>query len=143
MDIASARRLAGALISLVEDARLRVNAEANSVVVSMVTEHVGCAPADMPNVSTSFERWEHVNLHLGVLRYLERHSPDQQWFGITGNLHGHQDLLDMLDSAERHGQYQLGPVDCRITLDEPTLRTALDELLDERHKLTRSIIGGR
>jgi ATPase family associated with various cellular activities (AAA) len=30
-----------------------------------------------------------------------------------------------------------------VRLDEPTLRAALDELLDERHTLTRSILGGR
>jgi ATP-dependent 26S proteasome regulatory subunit len=31
----------------------------------------------------------------------------------------------------------------RITLDEAALRAALDELLDQRNRLTRSIIGGR
>lgn len=109
---ATAQRLAGSLIALFDDARFRVNTEARSTVVAMVTEHVGCALAEMPNISTTFDGWEHVNLHLGVGRYLELHSPEQQWFGLTGNLHGgHQDLLDMLDSAERHGQYQLGPVD--------------------------------
>ena len=30
-----------------------------------------------------------------------------------------------------------------LRLDEPTLRAALDELLDQRHALTRSILGGR
>jgi ATP-dependent 26S proteasome regulatory subunit len=31
----------------------------------------------------------------------------------------------------------------RVTLDERAVRTALDELLDQRNRLTRSIIGGR
>jgi len=33
--------------------------------------------------------------------------------------------------------------DAEVRLDEQTLRAALDELLDERHALTRSILGGR
>jgi ATP-dependent 26S proteasome regulatory subunit len=34
------------------------------------------------------------------------------------------------------------PVPDRVALDEPALRAALDELLDQRNSLTRSIIGG-
>lgn len=35
-----------------------------------------------------------------------------------------------------------GPLDGRARLDEKTLRAALDELMDERQALTRSILGG-
>jgi hypothetical protein len=111
IDLPTAQHLARAVTDLFETAQTRLSRDDRSGVVARVTEHVGCGLADMPNVMTTFASWEHVNLHFGVLRYLERHSPQAQWFGITGTMHGHQDLMDMLTSAERHGQYRLGPVD--------------------------------
>jgi hypothetical protein len=110
MDDATARRLAESLVHLYEDVRERLTTD-RSEIVSMITEHVGCTLADMPNISTRFEHWEHVNLHLGVARYLALHSPDAEWFGISGAMHGHSDLLDMLVMAERRGLYQRGPVE--------------------------------
>ncbi|HVV24735.1 MAG TPA: ATP-binding protein [Pseudonocardiaceae bacterium] len=111
LDSATSSRLAGSLINLFDEARHRVATDGGSVIVGIITEHVGCPLAEMPNVNTQFRRWEHVNLHLAVAAYLERHTPDAQWFGITGTMHVHQDLLDMLSEAGRHGAYQMGAVD--------------------------------
>jgi hypothetical protein len=110
-DTQDAHRLAGALVSLIEGARHLVNPDGSSEVVRRITEHVGCSLADMPNVITRFDAWDHVNLHRGVHAYLERRSPGAEWFGITGNHRAHADLLDMLAQAERSGMYQLGAVD--------------------------------
>ena len=111
VDSATSRRLAGSLINLIESARFHVMADSESEIVTRITEHVGCPIAAMPNVNTQFEAWQHVNLHLAVASYVEQHSPDAEWFGITGAMHGHQDLLDMLAGAGRNGTYQLGSVD--------------------------------
>ncbi|HEX3590116.1 MAG TPA: AAA family ATPase [Pseudonocardiaceae bacterium] len=124
LDDTSARRLAGALISLIESARHRVTTGDRSEVVGLITDHIGCALAQLPHVSTAFDRWEHVNLHLGVARYLESHGTEGDWFGVTGSMHGHQDLLDMLSLAERRGQYELGPVEYTTTATGPD--TAID-----------------
>ncbi|TDP96182.1 ATPase family protein associated with various cellular activities (AAA) [Labedaea rhizosphaerae] len=111
LDTQEAHRLAGALIALIDGARHRVNPDGASPVVERITEHVGCALADMPNVSTRFDVWDHVNVDRGVQSYLAQRSPRAEWFGITGVHHTHADLLDMLAQAARSGAYQLGAVD--------------------------------
>ena len=127
IDTQDARRLAGALISLIDGARHRVNPGGPSEVVKRITDHVGCALADMPNVSTRFDSWDHVNLDRGVHSYLERWSPDAEWFGMTGNQHARADLLDMLASADQFGAYRLGAV------DYATAATGPDEAVEIVH----------
>ncbi|MGH3440421.1 MAG: AAA family ATPase, partial [Sciscionella sp.] len=79
-DHATARGLASSLIALLDDARNRIVTGDRSELAAMVTEHLGCDVAEIPNVSTRFEDWEHVNLHQGVQAYLDAHSPDAMWF---------------------------------------------------------------
>jgi hypothetical protein len=111
IDSATSVRLAGSLINLMEAARNRVTTDGGSEIVNMITAHVGCPIAAMPSVNTQFEAWEHVNVHVAVASYVERYEAKGSWFGINGQMHGHQDLLDMLAAASRHGAYELGPVD--------------------------------
>jgi hypothetical protein len=63
MEDATARRLATALISLIEDTRFRVKAQGHSAVAAMVTEHVGRAP---------------VNLHLAAARLPDMLDPAER-----------------------------------------------------------------
>ncbi|WP_040407688.1 AAA family ATPase [Amycolatopsis nigrescens] len=105
------RRLAQSLVRLIDSARHRMMAEDPSELVTRITEHLGCELAAIPNVSITFEGWEQVNLHRGVTAYLERWSPEAEWFGLTGQMHGMQNLMDILAMAGRHGMFQLGAVE--------------------------------
>jgi hypothetical protein len=124
IDAAMSRKLASSLIDIIDTARHRVAGDSDSKIITMITGHVGCGIADMPNVNTEFAGWEHVNLHLAVASYLRAHSPDAQWFGLSGSFHGHQDLIDMLSAAQKHGAYELGPVDYTTAATGPD--TAID-----------------
>jgi hypothetical protein len=111
LDTGSAQRLASVLADLLENTRDIVASADNSPLVATVTRHIGVPLAAVPNVTTAFGTWEHVNLQRGVDAYLAEHSPDAEWFGISGGGRGHQDVVDMLASAgQRHG-YQVGAVD--------------------------------
>jgi hypothetical protein len=111
LDPADARRLATALATLLENTRYLVTSAGGSALVAMVTEHVGCPMAQVPNVGITFGAWEHVNLHRGVQAYLAEHSPDATWFGIAGGGRSHQEVVDMLASASMGHGFELGAVD--------------------------------
>jgi hypothetical protein len=111
LDPAGARRLATALATLINDTRHLVTSAGGSALVAMVSEHIGCPLAQVPNVAISFGTWEHVNLQRGVEAYLAEHSPDATWFGIAGGGRSHQEVVDMLASAGMGHGYELGAVD--------------------------------
>ena len=111
LDSADAWRLASALVELVETAKDRIRAEGRSTLVDKISAHVGCPLADILTVGMEAGSWEHVNLQRGVDAYLAEHSPDAEWFGVSGPGRGHQDVIEMLAAAERLGAYQLGSAD--------------------------------
>jgi hypothetical protein len=111
LDSADAWRLASALVALVETAKDRIRAEGRSTLVDKISAHVGCPLAEILTVGMEAGSWEHVNLQRGVDAYLAEHSPDAEWFGVSGPGRGHQDVIEMLAAAERLGTYQLGSVD--------------------------------
>lgn len=74
-----------------------------------VRQHLGRPLEDAPNVGASYGGWQHANLQRGVDAYLAAHSPDAAWFGITGQMRTHQDIVDML--GDGHGMFKVGPVD--------------------------------
>ncbi|HEX4701808.1 MAG TPA: ATP-binding protein [Pseudonocardiaceae bacterium] len=111
LDHGSAQRLATALSTLLETTRELVTSEAGSALVQMVTRHIGCPLAQVPNVAIAFGAWEHVNVQRGVDAYLAAHSPDATWFGIAGGGRSHQDVIDMLTTAGQSNAFQLGAVD--------------------------------
>lgn len=110
-DLATAQRLAAALANLLENTRHLVTSDEGSALVAMVTDHIGCPLAQVPNVAITFGSWEHVNLQRGVDAYLAEHSPDATWFGIAGGGRGHQEVVDMLAAAGQHHAFELGAVD--------------------------------
>lgn len=111
VDDGTARRFAESLIDLFDDVRTRL-APTRSELVSMITEHIGRELLDVTSVNTKFERWEHVSLHLGAERYVTRHTPDAEWFGVGGAMHGHAELIDVLSMANRRdAMFTLGAVE--------------------------------
>jgi hypothetical protein len=110
-DLAGAQRLAAALANLLENTRHLVTSSGGSALVAMITDHIGCPLAQVPNVATNFGSWEHVNVQRGIDAYLAEHSPDAAWFGVAGFGRGHQDVVDMLSSAGQGHGFQLGAVD--------------------------------
>ncbi|HEY3610873.1 MAG TPA: ATP-binding protein [Pseudonocardiaceae bacterium] len=110
-DLAGAQRLAAALANLLENTRHLVTSSAGSALVAMITDHIGCPLAQVPNVATNFGNWEHVNVQRGIDAYLAAHSPDAAWFGVAGSGRGHQDVVDMLSAAGQGYAFQLGAVD--------------------------------
>jgi hypothetical protein len=110
LPIADAHALATAVRGLVDNANRVLADGSSSQLVKVLTEHLGCPLSQVPNVTSRFEGWEHVNVHRAVEAYLAAHSPRAEWFGIAGN-RMHQSLIDMLTTAAQHGAYQLGAVD--------------------------------
>ncbi|MBY8849146.1 AAA family ATPase [Saccharothrix sp. MB29] len=101
----SLRRLLQLTATLVEE-----GGEA-APLMERVRGHLGCELARVLSVSTRFEVWEHVNVQRGADAYLAAHSPDAEWFGVSGQHRGHEDILGTLLAA-RHGQaYGLGSAD--------------------------------
>jgi hypothetical protein len=64
----------------------------------------------VPNVARSYPAWEHLNVHRGVTAYLAEHDPGAEWFGVSGMHAGMHDLMDMLQMADRTGEFDLGAV---------------------------------
>ncbi|CCH31644.1 AAA family ATPase [Actinosynnema sp. NPDC047251] len=99
---ASLRRLFQATASVVDQDG------AAEPLVAKVTAHLGDDLRDVLSVATKFEPWEHVNVQRGVDAYLAEHTPEPDWFGVTGSHRGHEDLLSLLVTARHQRVYQLG-----------------------------------
>ncbi|TQM83745.1 ATPase family protein associated with various cellular activities (AAA) [Saccharothrix saharensis] len=111
-DSEDAKALAAGLRRLVQAAAEVVEQDGEAAPsVRRVREHLGCELAQVLSVSTRFEVWEHVNLHLGVEAYLRAHTPEAEWFGVGGQHRGHEDIMGMLLAARHSGGYALGAAD--------------------------------
>ncbi|MEJ2853193.1 MULTISPECIES: AAA family ATPase [unclassified Saccharothrix] len=77
-------------------------------VVARVQEHLGCELGSVVSVVSRFELWEHVNLHRGVEAYLADRTPEPEWFGVSGQHRGHEDIVDMLVAARQHKNHGVG-----------------------------------
>ena len=111
LEVADAWRLASALTALVEAARDRIGGSGGSALVEKITGHVGGGLSELLTVSMAIGNWELVNLQHGVDAYLAEHSPDAEWFGVSGSGRVHQDIVDMLAGAAQQGSFRLGSVD--------------------------------
>ncbi len=110
LQLSDARSLASALRGLLDEARNLVSEDAESTLVRMVTEHLGCPMTQVPTVTARFEGWEHANVHRGIEAYLADHSPEAEWHGISGNKM-HMSVVDMLGAQQQHFSFELGAVD--------------------------------
>src|SRR5687767_658684 len=77
------RRFASRLMELVDRAHMRLGGDGNRL-AARILGHLGCGIAEVPNIARSYEAWEHLNVHRGVMAYLAEHDPDAEWFGISG-----------------------------------------------------------
>jgi hypothetical protein len=109
IDLATARSLAAAVTRLLEAAGERVAADnARSPLVARVTDHIGVPFEDLVLVTHEYRGWEHAGLQRGIDAYLDAHTPDAEWFGLTGPDRHYEDLNSMLSEALHRGLYGLG-----------------------------------
>jgi hypothetical protein len=118
----TARELARSLTDLLDAARRGLQPSENEL-PARVTEHVGCALTEMPNVAAHYGGWELANLQRGLDAYLGAHSPGSTWFGIAGSGREHQDIVDMLSNAAMGYGYSLGAVDYTTVATGPYTST--------------------
>lgn len=120
-------RLATGLVSLVERARNRLGGDGNRL-ARTITDHLGCALAAVPNITTTFPGWEHLNVQRAMTAYLALHDPDARWFGITGRQTAAQDLMDVLTAAEQNGTFERGAPSYATVADGPNSATEVVQL---------------
>ncbi len=118
LDLATATGLATALRDLLHTSyHLIARTGRVTPAAAKISAHLGCELTDMAFVSENFAVWEHANLQRGVDAYLAEHSPDAEWFGISGMNRDHEDLATMITSpdpgqeitAVTHGTAAIGP----------------------------------
>ncbi|MFI0483368.1 ATP-binding protein [Actinomadura sp. 9N215] len=112
LDLAGARSLAASVQRLLRAAGEQVEeANARSPLVTRLTDHLGCPFPDVLTVEQTYRIWEHASLQRGIDAYLAGHSPDAEWFGISGADRRFESLDSMLTGALRTGGFQLGRPD--------------------------------
>ncbi len=112
VDLVSARSLAVSMQRLLRATADRVEADnAASPLVKRLTDHLGCAFAEVLTVEANYRVWEHASLQRGVDAYLDSHSPGAEWFGISGADRRFESIDSMLTGALRLGSFQLGRAD--------------------------------
>ncbi|WP_433274322.1 AAA family ATPase [Actinosynnema sp. CS-041913] len=115
-----ARALAANLSHLIRLTASVVDEDGRSApLIAKVSGHLGSGLGEVLSVVTRFEPWEHANLQRGVDAYLAEHTPDAEWFGISGAHRGHEDLLSMLVTARQQVMYHLGAADFATTAVGP------------------------
>ncbi|MBP2336099.1 AAA family ATPase [Saccharothrix coeruleofusca] len=109
---ADARALAASLRGLVEQAAAIVDQDGVAApLVAKVCGHLGCDITEVLSVVSKFEVWEHVNLQRGVNAYLAAHTPEAEWFGLSGQQRGREDLVGMIVAARYQRTHGLGAAD--------------------------------
>ena len=76
-----------------------------------LAEHLGVEPTGLPVVTEVFAPYEHPNVQAAIDAYLARPGAVAELVGIAGSGREHEGLSDIIVSAGRHGQYDLGAVD--------------------------------
>ncbi|MBG0829698.1 ATP-binding protein [Planomonospora sp. ID67723] len=113
MDLGDAKELSRALGALMQEAHtVLAEAKGTPELVARVTGHLGCDLKNVVSITESFAAWEHANLQRGVDAYLARHSPQAEWFGISGQGREHNDYVNMLAGSARGFEwFEIGAVD--------------------------------
>ncbi|GIH22028.1 ATPase [Acrocarpospora phusangensis] len=148
MDLKDAKELTRALSELLKDAHHQLDeARPTPELVARVTGHLGCSLKDVVNVVERFPTWEHVNLQRGLDAYLAAHTPDAEWFGIAGHGREHNDIVNMLASAERNWErFEPGAVDyatAAVGPDETTEVISLGLILTRSPEGVPVVVGLR
>ncbi|MBO3747764.1 26S protease regulatory subunit [Streptosporangiaceae bacterium NEAU-GS5] len=105
--------LARALAQILEQGHVQLQASRPTPeLVLRITAHVGCSPRELVSVSENYPPWDAASLQRGVDAYLALHTPDAQWFGITGHQREHEELANILAMADRaYRDFELGAAD--------------------------------
>jgi cell division protease FtsH len=82
-----------------------------SPLAARLGEHLGVDPGTLPVVTEVLAAYEHANVQAAVDAFLREPGNSADLVGISGNGREHQGFADLVDSARRHGQYDLGAVD--------------------------------
>lgn len=127
MNVTDARAFAHAVKEVFESAQRTLNGAATSPLIDRITDHLGCPLSEIPNVTLHLPSFEHVNLQRGVDAYLEAHTPDAVWFGISGSRF-FSTVIDMLAEAANNRSFQLGAVDYTTAATGPASSTEAVQL---------------
>jgi hypothetical protein len=127
VNVSDARALALAVKELFESAQQTLRGTAESTLVSLVTEHLGCPLTEIPNVALHLPSFEHVNLQRGVDAYLAEHTPEASWFGISGTRY-FTTVIEMLAESANSGSHQLGAVDYTTVGTGPSTSTEVVQI---------------
>jgi hypothetical protein len=74
-------------------------------------DHLGVDPTAIPVVTEALAPYEHANVQAAMDAYLAGPDAAAELLGIAGGGREHQGLADIVDSARRHGQFDVGAVD--------------------------------
>jgi ATP-dependent 26S proteasome regulatory subunit len=74
-------------------------------------EHLGVDPTGLPVVTESLPPYEQANIQAAMDAFLADPAVTAELIGIAGHGREHQGFADLVDSARRHGQYDVGAVD--------------------------------
>jgi ATP-dependent 26S proteasome regulatory subunit len=94
-----------------------------SPLVQRLVGHFGVEPLGLPVVTEQYAPWEHPNVQAALDAHLDGPGVTAELVGITGPGREHEGLADIIVSAGRHRQYDLGAVDyvaVAIGVDEET-----------------------
>ena len=94
-----------------------------SPLVQRLIGHFGVEPLGLPVVTEQYAPYEHPNVQAALDAYLSGPDAHAELVGITGPGREHEGLIDIIVSAGRHRQYDLGAVDyvaVAIGVDEET-----------------------
>jgi cell division protease FtsH len=82
-----------------------------SPLLQRLIHHLGVEPAGLPVVTEAFAAYEHANVQAAIDAFLAESDAAADLVGITGPGREHDGLTDIVVSAGRHRQYDLGAVD--------------------------------
>ena len=82
-----------------------------SPLIERLREHLGVEPLGLPVITEPYAPYEHPNVQAAIDAYLTEPGVTADLVGIIGSNREHEGLVDIIVSAGRHRQYELGAVD--------------------------------
>ncbi|MGW0231969.1 AAA family ATPase [Actinopolymorpha singaporensis] len=79
--------------------------------VARLREHLGQDPLETPVVTATYPAYDHANVHVGLEAWFATGGRSRELVGVSGGHRSSNTLSELLEMAERHGAYGVGPVD--------------------------------
>ncbi|HEU4346464.1 MAG TPA: AAA family ATPase [Actinoplanes sp.] len=105
------RRFAAEFRAFMEAVRAQLPPAEPSGLARRLEEHLGVDPAGLPVITESLAPYELANIQAAMDAFVAGPAVTAELIGIAGSGREHQGFADILDSARRHGQYDIGAVD--------------------------------